>query len=327
MPCIELGDGRLGAGLECVTKGKQPQHLRLRALLDQPGQGAAFGFPGAGRCGKRAWGQPGFFQQATVPQRQTAALQGAGNATAGQRLAVGNVRHVEVTRRAGIQHGLGQRVFAAALQGAGRLQQMRFITVQRTEVSDLRSTGGQGAGFVENHGADFMGALQRFGVLDQDSVTGGNAGAGHDRGGCRQAQGTRASDHQYGHGVDQCGFDRRAIQPPAQQRGQGNQQHHGHEHLTDLVHQLLDRCFGRLRVFHQADDARQYGFCPQRQGLDHQPAFTIDGTASNLIPRLFRYRQAFTADQGLVGMALALDHFAIDREAFTGFDQHQVIEA
>ena len=35
-----------------------------------------------------------------VPSDVQAALQGAGNATAGQRLAVGNVRHVEVTRRA-----------------------------------------------------------------------------------------------------------------------------------------------------------------------------------------------------------------------------------
>ena len=93
MTGIELGDGRLGTGLECVTKGEQAQHLGLRALFDQPGQGATFGFPGAGRCGERARIETGFFQQAAVAQGQATAFQGAGNTAAGQRLAVGNVRH------------------------------------------------------------------------------------------------------------------------------------------------------------------------------------------------------------------------------------------
>jgi hypothetical protein len=108
-----------------------------------------------------------------------------------------------------------------------------------------------------------MGALQRFGVLDQDAVAGGDAGAGHDRGGRGQAEGAGAGDHQHGDGVDQRGFQRRAGQPPADQGEQGQHQHGRHEHLADPVDQFLDRRLGRLGVFHQADDARQHGFGAQ----------------------------------------------------------------
>ncbi|MNF69588.1 hypothetical protein D3C84_514750 [compost metagenome] len=45
----ELLHGLQRTGLEGVTEGEQTQHARLGTLLDQPGQGPAFGFPGRGR--------------------------------------------------------------------------------------------------------------------------------------------------------------------------------------------------------------------------------------------------------------------------------------
>ena len=82
-----------------------------------------------------------------------------------------------------------------------------------------------------------------------------------------------------------------------------------------------------MRVFDQANDACEDGFGAQGQGFDHQTAFAIDRAAGDFIPRLFRHGQAFAADQGLVGVALAFDHFAIHRKTLAGFDEHQVIEA
>jgi hypothetical protein len=49
---------------------------------------------------------------------------------------------------------------------------------------------------------------------------------------------------------------------PASRREQRDHQHHRHEHGRHLVHQPLDRRLGGLRVFHQADDARQHAFAP-----------------------------------------------------------------
>ncbi|MNY63891.1 hypothetical protein D3C86_2009180 [compost metagenome] len=45
VPRAELLHGLQGAGFESVAKGKEAEHFRFRALLDQPGQGSALGFP------------------------------------------------------------------------------------------------------------------------------------------------------------------------------------------------------------------------------------------------------------------------------------------
>ena len=81
-----------------------------------------------------------------------------------------------------------------------------------------------------------------------------------------------------------------------------------------------------MSVFHQTDDARQYGFRTERLSANQQPAFTIDCAAGDLVARLFRHRQAFAADQGFVGVALAIHHFSVHREALAGLDQHLVAE-
>ena len=153
------------------------------------------------------------------------------------------------------------------------------------------------------------------------------AGAGHDRRGRRQAQGAGAGDHQHGDGVDQRGFQRRTVQPPTNQRRQGQHQHHRYEDLADFIHQFLNRGLGGLGIFYQADDARQDGFGTQGQRAYQQPAFAVDGTASDFVAGLFGHRQAFAADQRFVGVALTFQHFAVHREAFAGLDQDQVIQA
>jgi len=66
VPRLELGHGFQRAGLESVAESEQPEYPRLRALLDQPGQGAALGFPGLGRSVQCARVQPVVFQQTAV---------------------------------------------------------------------------------------------------------------------------------------------------------------------------------------------------------------------------------------------------------------------
>ncbi len=100
---------------------------------------------------------------------------------------------------------------------------------------------------------------------------------------------------------------RRAVQPPADQCRQGDQQHGRHEHLADFIHQFLDRRFRRLGVFDQTNDPRQHGFRAEGGGAHQQAAFTVDRAAGDVVARLFRHRQAFAADQGFVGVALAFD--------------------
>ncbi len=155
----------------------------------------------------------------------------------------------------------------------------------------------------------------------------GHASAGHDRRRGGQAEGAGAGDDQHGDGVDQRDLSRRTGQQPADQGEHGDHQHRRDEHLADLVHQFLDRRLGRLRVFHQADDPRQHGFAAQRGSAHQQTAFAVDGTAGDAVARCLVHRQALAADQRLVGLAFAFEHFAVHRKTLAGLDQHQVVEA
>lgn len=61
----------------------------------------------------------------------------------------------------------------------------------------------------------------------------------------------------------------------------------------------------------------------------HQQALLAvgDGAAGDLVARLLRCSAvAFAADQGFVGVALAIHHFSVHREALAGLDQHLVAE-
>ncbi len=327
IPRREPGNRRCGAVLEAVTESKQAEDARLGRLFHQPGQGAALGFPALGGFQQLARLQAVLFEHAPVAQRQLLTIQRSGDAAAAQGLALLHIRHGDTVGFAALQHGARQWVFAATLQGAGQAQYPRFVAVHGMQVDDLRLAGGERAGLVEGHRRDRMGDFQRFGVLDQDAVARRHAGAGHDRRRCGKAEGARAGDDQHGHRVDQCNFGRRASEQPADQGEHGYHQHRRDEHLADPVHQLLDRCLGRLGVFHQADDPRQHGLATERGGAHQQAPLAIDRAAGDAVARRLVHRQALAADQCFVGLAFAFEHFAVHRETLAGLDQHQVVQA
>ena len=205
-------DGLQGALLEGVAKGEQAQHPGFRRQFQQPGQGTPLGLPGSGFIEQHLILQPVLFQQALVAQGQLPLADLPGNTAPGQGFAMADRWQVQLLLTAGIQHRLGQRVFATQLQGAGQLQQLCAVVIHGSQVGDTRCARGQGAGLVEGHPGHPMGDLQGFGVLDQDAVTRRHPGAGHDRRGRGQAQGAGAGDHQYRHGIEQCGFQAGAQQ-------------------------------------------------------------------------------------------------------------------
>ena len=166
--------------------------------------------------------------------------------------------------------------------------------------------------------------FQGFGVFDQDAVSRGHPRASHDGRRCRQAQCTRTGNHQHRHRVDQGLFPIPAVEHPTQQREQGQAQNNRHEHLTDLIDDALDRRFSRLRRLDHADDASQSGFAAHRGGLHQQQTFAIDGTTRHQRTHVFRHRQAFACDQGLVKMALPLGDDAVDRHAVAWAHNHDV---
>ncbi|MNJ73183.1 hypothetical protein D3C77_699440 [compost metagenome] len=91
MSGLERDDRLGGAVLEAVTEGEQAEHARLRRGFHQPGERPALRFPGLRGGSQLARWQTVVIENPPVAQRQLALVEAAGDAAAGQRLALPDV--------------------------------------------------------------------------------------------------------------------------------------------------------------------------------------------------------------------------------------------
>ena len=216
-------------------------------------------------------------------------------------------------------------MFAAALQAGGQLQCLPFVNArQHQPLGKFGFAYRQGAGFVKGQHINFVGQFKRLRVFDEDSVFGSDACTRHDGGGCGQPQCARAGNHQHRHRMHHGQLKRMACEPPAQQRGEGNHQHHGYKYRTDFIDQALNGRFGGLSVFNQRDDLCQHGLASHSGDLHHDAAFAIDGTACELVAELFGNRKRLACQHGLIDLRQTLQQRAIDRKAFPRLDHNAV---
>ncbi len=209
-------------------------------------------------------------------------------------------------------------MLTTALHTGSQLQQARLADPGRDDGRQRRLADSERACLVEGDCGNAVRHFQRGRVLDQDAVARRHAGAGHDGSRRRQSQRAWAGDHHHRHRVDDSDLHVAAVEPPAGAGRRSQQQHHRHEDRADLVHQALDRRLGRLRIFHQADDARQRALRADRDYAHQQQAFCVDGAAGHLVAGLAWHRQAFAGDQRFIDVTGAIGHHAIGGDALTG---------
>ena len=89
-------------------------------------------------------------------------------------------------------------------------------------VGQARLPDGEGARFVEDHGAHAVSGFQRLGIFDQNAMFGGHPGADHDGHRRGQAQRARAGNHQHRHCVNERCFK---ISPDRQPDAHSGQRH------------------------------------------------------------------------------------------------------
>ena len=111
---------------------------------------------------------------------------------------------------------------------------------------------------------------------------------------------------------------------PGQQGEHGHQQHRRHKNLGHLVHQPLDGGLGRLRVFDQADDAREHRLMAHRRHAHEHAAVAVDRAPRERGPRRFGHRQGLTGQHGFVDLGLAFDQFAVERKTLPRAHHDQV---
>ena len=319
--------GIASARLGLVAESQQrPHHHGPGHPLGQSRNGLPLSLPLRGRPLQRT--QPGlqFVHPAQTAHQPGPARNIALGATPGHGPHLGRRLHTHAALLGRRQYRAGQRMFAAALQAGRRLEQRGLVlALCHPQCREPGPPYRQGAGLVECQCVKPVRQLQRFSILDQNTVPGRDAGAGHD--GCRrcQSQGTRTGDHHHGDGMNQRHFKSCPERQPAQQRGQRNQQHHRHKHRRHLVHQALHRRLGGLRIFYQADDAGQHGFSAHRTHLHHDTALAIDAAPGQLVTGLLGYRQWLAGQHRLIDLGLPFQQQAIDRDALAGPDHQPVV--
>ena len=251
------GQSLQGADLGFIAKGHEQDTLHAaRTPLGQCRQGGALRMQGFHIIGPQIRVHAFLLEPAQTAQQQLTPLN--------LRLHTAPWHSGQLLRRDGgqalrlccFEHGTGQWVLAAALHTGRPAQSQSSIHARGWQMrNQARLPHGERAGFVKGHCLHAVRHLQRLGVLDQDAVFGRHTGARHDGHGCGQPQCTGAGDDQHRHGMDERGLKAGAHEHPHRQGQQGHHQHHRHKNLGHLVHQALDGRLGRLRIFHQADDA------------------------------------------------------------------------
>ena len=220
---------------------------------------------------------------------------------------------------------MGEGMFAALLRPGGHAQKRLFGDAAGGDhFGDGGAAFGDGAGLVEHHGVQRVGALQRLLIADEDACAGGGACAHHEGGGRRQTQRAGAGDDHHGDGGQQPARWIAHDQPPAQKCQGRDGDDHRHEDGRDLVYELLHRRLVGLRVLHQSDDAREGRLLAHRRRLHPQQTLAIDGAAGDMGARGFFHGQALAGQQALVHGAGAREHAAIHGQALAGAHHHHI---
>jgi hypothetical protein len=146
------------------------------------------------------------------------------------------------------------------------------------------TAGGDGAGLVQDHGADRPGRLQHLRSPDQDAELGAAARADQQRGRGGQAHRARARDDQHRHGRGERRPGRLAGGQPGQQGGQRDGHHHRDEHRRDPVGQPLHRRLPVLGALDQAGDLVQLGVGADPGGPDHEAAAGVHAASGHASP-------------------------------------------
>ena len=192
-------------------------------------------------------------------------------------------RHAPLTGAA--DDGRRQHVRRDLLQGGGDAQDVVGGPAGRGDhVGQVGTAGRQRAGLVEQQDAGPGERLQRPAALDDDPAAGRPADPGHDRDRHREQQRARRRDHE-----DRQRPDGVAGQDPGQR---GHAEGKRDEQQRVPVGQADERRLGRLRLLHQAHDARVRAVLRGRGGKEVERGAGVDRARADRVARLAAWRGA-----------------------------------
>ncbi len=228
-------------------------------------------------------------------------------------------------------------MFRAALGGRGQSQELvgrgrhgpSVAVGGEHDVGHGRPAFGDGAGLVEHDRLKRLSRLERGAVADQHAVLRALAGADHDRGRGRQAQGARTGDDQHGDRVDQ-GIVQgrlRSGEQPDDERHPGDRHDGRHEPARDQVGEAGDRRPRALGLLDEPHDLGERRLGADPRGPQGERAARVQRRADDLVAWSLHDGQRLAGEHRFVDGRGALDDDAVDRHLLTGSHAHDVVVA
>ena len=203
---------------------------------------------------------------------------------------------------------------AALLDRCRQRQQLVGADVgQRAYVDHRWPALGQRTGLVHRQYPHPLGQLERLGIPDQHAMARPLASTDHDRGRRRQAERTRAGDHQHRNRIDQGLLQLGAGQQPAAEGQQRDRDYGRYEDRRYPVGKPLNRRLRALRLLDHADDAGQHGLTADAGRTAVQQATAIDRRSKDWVALAFCDRQALAGQHRFVQPGFPVDDLAVDR--------------
>ena len=213
-------------------------------------------------------------------------------------------------------------MLAAALDGYREVKRIFARDADRLERHHLRFADRQRARLVEGDHGYPLRQFERFRVLDEHAVPGGDARAHHDGGRRSQAERAGTRDHEHRYGVENRGLRRCAGEQPQPERRGGDREDGRHEDGADPIDQSLNRGFFSLRAFDEPDDAGKRRFRARGGRGDLQQTFAVDRSGRDALARAFRDGQALAGHERFVDVRAACGDRSVDGHALTGLHDH-----
>ncbi len=258
-----------------------------------------------------------------VAQVVQAAVDHALHAPAGDSLQRVDAVQRQAIGLGGAGHGLGHRVIGACRQARGQQPGARLVAAQAVEVGLRRAAFGEGAGLVQGQPLQLAAQFEEHPALDQDADARRRRQAADDghRGGDHQRAG--AGDHQQHQGAVH------PVEPGAaegqrrdERGGDGDEDHHRRVDARELIDEALRRRPRALGFLYGVDDPRQGAVVGAAAHRILQRALAVDAAGEQGFTGLLFHRQALAGDGRLVDAGAALDHLAVEGDAFSGAHAH-----
>src|SRR5918995_344664 len=217
--------------------------------------------------------------------------------------------------------GLTQGVFAAAFGGGDEPQEFLLADPVRDDhVGQLGPAPGEGAGLVQYHRVELVGALEGLPALDQYPRLSALAGAYHDRGRGREPHRARAGDDQDRHRVQQREREGRLgpEQEPDRERRGCHADHRRHEHRADPVCEALDGGLRPLGLLDHPHDLGEGGVLADLRCREAERSARVDGRADHLVALVLRDGDRLTRDHRLVHSRPTRDDPPVDGDLLAG---------